>query len=158
MEDLEIIDTGYRGVGLEKELSNLMPYGFRLDDVWCGSIEGFLQSLKFSDPDEQQAVATLHGVEAWKTGQKGNDWKANLVLYWRGQPYKRLLKNYHGLLSRAYDACLEGNPSFANALRRSGNAVLIHSIGKHNPHNTTLTEWEYLFQLYRLRAKVLQGA
>jgi hypothetical protein len=153
---MEVIDASFRGTGLAKSLSNLMPYGFWLDDVSCGAIEGFLQSLKWQNRDEQREIAKLHGVEAWRTGQGGNTWKDTQTLYWNGAAYPRQSKKYHGLLDRAYDACFEQNIDFQAALGATGNAVLIHSRGKHNPCNTTLTEWEYVYQLYRLRARVQQ--
>lgn len=151
-----IVDTGYRLEGVSRLLSNLYPRPFILDDVACASIEGFLQSLKWVDLEEQTAVATLSGVEAYKTGQLGNQWKDKQILYWRGVQYPRLSRKYHNLLVRAYDACFEQNADFGAALARTGDAVIIHSIGKHNPQNTTLTEWEYVHQLYRLRSRVLQ--
>lgn len=156
MIDLWIIDTGFRFDGLRRELSNLMPYGFVIDDVACGGIEGFLQSLKFQDLEEQAVVASLHGMEAYRTGQHGNDWKDTQMLYWRGAEYPRLSKKYQRLLERAYDACFEQSLEFATALAQSEDAILSHSMGKRNPTNTTLTEHEYMYHLYRLRARALQ--
>lgn len=35
-------------------LSNFAPHEFIIDDVKCASMEGFLQSLKFQNPDMQK--------------------------------------------------------------------------------------------------------
>ena len=34
-------------------LSNFHPHQFTIDDIECASMEGFLQSLKFKDPNMQ---------------------------------------------------------------------------------------------------------
>lgn len=154
---MNVLDCHYRAdTRLARELSNLYPWPFVLDDVQCGSIEGFLQSLKFSDPDEQVAVATLHGPEAFLTGQHGNDWKETQVLWWRGKKFPRTYKKYQALLTRAYDACFDQNAGFIAALYETGALVLSHDMGKTNQTQSTLTQMEYLVQLYRLRARAQQ--
>ena len=40
-------------------LSNFAPHPFVIDGVECASMEGFLQSLKFSNPDIQKEVCKL---------------------------------------------------------------------------------------------------
>lgn len=56
-----------------------------LDGIHCRSIEGVLQSLKFQNPNEQQIVCGLWGIQAKYAG--GNrDWKEEKVLYWQGKP------------------------------------------------------------------------
>lgn len=42
-------------------LSNFHPYQFEIDGVTCNSMEGFLQSLKFSNPVMQEYVCLLVG-------------------------------------------------------------------------------------------------
>lgn len=156
MEGFWIIDTGSRGEGLAKELSNFNAYAFVLDGVQCGSIEGFLQSLKIEDPELQEKLASLVGLEAYRAGQNHNHWKENQTLFWRGEALPRLSKKYQKLLERAYDACFEQSVEFAAALCLSEDAILTHTMGKRNPSNTTLTEHEYIYNLYRLRARGLQ--
>ena len=150
------LDLGYKNDGLGKALSNLMPYPFTLDGVACGSMEGFLQSLKIQELDGQDLMASLSGYRAWKTGQIANDWRLAQTLWWRGVPYHRLSKEYHMLLERAYNACFDQNASFRSALFQTGVDVLTHVIGHHDPSMTTLTEWEYIFNMYRLRARAQQ--
>ncbi len=47
--------TGYPSASL----SNFAPHAFVIDGVECASMEGFLQSLKFQDPEMQKHVCTL---------------------------------------------------------------------------------------------------
>jgi predicted NAD-dependent protein-ADP-ribosyltransferase YbiA (DUF1768 family) len=54
-------------------LSNFAPHPFILDGVECASMEGFLQSLKFKNPDMQRHVCTLVGKAAKFKG-KGKKW------------------------------------------------------------------------------------
>jgi hypothetical protein len=150
----EAIELGWKQEGVGKALSNLWPYPFVLDAVECGSMEGFLQSLKLSDPMRKADVARLSGFPAYKTGQEGNGWKADQLLHWNGSSYERLGVYHHALLDRAYDACLEQNPGFAEALQQTGCRPFSHAIGKHDPRDTTLTAWEYLYSMYRLRSRL----
>ena len=38
----------------ESALSNFVPHPFTIDGIECNSMEGFLQSLKFENPDMQR--------------------------------------------------------------------------------------------------------
>ena len=132
-------------------LSNFAPHPFVIDGVQCASMEGFLQSLKFKNPEMQEYVCTLTGVTAKYKG-KPKKWWEKQVLYWRGKEIDRHSQEYQDLLTRAYDALGE-NAKFKSALLATGNAVLRHSIGTKVPNRTILTEREFCSQLTRLRDK-----
>lgn len=152
-----ILDLGSRNGGLGKALSNFAPYTFVLDGVKCGGIEGWLQSLKFEGLEEQEMVAELVGYKAYKVGQIANkDWRSVQTLWWRGVAYPRLSREYHSLIERGYDACFEQSAAFRQALFDTGVDLMTHVIGNHDPTMTTLTEWEYIYNMYRLRAKAQQ--
>jgi hypothetical protein len=153
---MSTLDLGWKNGGLGKKLSNLFPYPFVLDGVKCGSLEGFLQGLKQEGLEEQEMIAVLSGFEAYKVGQLGNDWKEKQLLYWRGKPFERFSRQYHRLLDRAYDSCFDQNEEFRKALFETGVDRLTHHIGHHDPSQTTLTEWEYTYSMYRLRARAQQ--
>ena len=51
-------------------LSNFAPHAFIIDGIECASMEGFLQSLKFSNPEMQKQVCTLVGKAAKFKGKK----------------------------------------------------------------------------------------
>lgn len=134
-------------------LSNFAPHPFTLDGMECASMEGFLQSLKFSGEDMQRHVCTLVGGAAKRKGAKKNWQRNHHTLHWKGQPINRLGDDYQELLDRAFAALAE-NDGFRRALLATGNAVLIHSIGKSNPKDTVLTEREFCSRLTRLRSEM----
>lgn len=135
-------------------LSNLAPHKFTIDGVECGSMEGFLQSLKFSNPDMQREVCKLTGKYAKSKGANKN-WQTKQTLYWQGKEYKRDSKEYQELLDRAYNE-LAKNEKFKKALIASKGATLTHSIGKRKIEETVITSQEFISRLNRLRAQVLR--
>lgn len=130
-------------------LSNFTPHPFDIDGVRCNSMEGFLQSLKFSSIDMQVYICSLVGRAAKFKGKKKKWWKTQ-TLYWQGKEYKRDSEEYQQLLDRAFDA-LALNIGFQNALLRTGDATLTHSIGKNDMTKTVLTSQEFLSRLNRIR-------
>lgn len=151
-----ILDISSRKTGLERELSNFIERRFILDDVVCGSMEGFLQALKFYSPNEERSVAALVGYKALKMGQNGNGWKITQCLSWSQVLYHRDSRQYQELLTRAYDAQFDQNPRFREALRETVGCQLRHSSGKTDSQDTVLTEREYINQLERLRWRTLE--
>ena len=133
-------------------LSNFAPHPFAIDGIECTSMEGFLQSLKFSNPDMQKEVCKLVGKAAKFKGKKKKWWQTQ-TLYWQGQEIDRHSQEYQQLLDRAY-AALAQNESFRRALLATGTATLTHSIGKSNPSETVLTKAEFCGRLTRLREQI----
>lgn len=130
-------------------LSNFSPHPFVFDGVECNSMEGLLQSFKFSNPDIQKEVCKLVGKKAKFKGKKKKWWRTQ-TLYWLGVEYKRDSVEYQDLLDRAFDA-LSKNQSFMQALLSTGNSSLTHSIGKTNPSETVLTRNEFCSRLIKIR-------
>ncbi|CAL9965060.1 hypothetical protein VPHD479_0094 [Vibrio phage D479] len=135
-------------------LSNFAPYRFVVDGVECNSMEGFLQSLKFSGVDMQRHICTLVGKQAKSKGAKKN-WKTNQTLYWKGCPIHRDSEAYQNLLDEAYAALAE-NTKFQKALLATGKATLQHSIGRKKTCDTVLTVREFCGRLTEIRDH-LQG-
>lgn len=135
-------------------LSNFAPHPFVIDGVHCNSMEGFLQSLKFSNPDMQVEVCKLVGVSAKYKGKRKAWWKTQ-TLWWRGKEYDRHGQEYQDLLDRAYEE-LAKNQGFRDALIASQNAHLTHSIGKSDPHKTVLTSREFCSRLTNLRTTIME--
>ena len=129
-----------------------------LRGIQCAGIEGFLQASKWSDVEFQTVIAQMHGFVAWRTGQDGNGWKEEQNLHWNGETFARNGRKWYSLVAEAYDALYEANPLFREALRASGNSVLTHWMGKDDPRDSTLTHVEYIYHLYRLRARAFQEA
>ena len=115
-------------------------------------MEGFLQSLKFSNPDMQEHICSLIGMAAKKAGH-GKNWQKRQKLYWRGEAMDRRSVKYQKLLDRAYDA-LFMNDGFRAALRAAGDATFTHSVGKRKEGETVLTIQEFCSRLNRLREKL----
>ena len=84
-------------------LSNFAPHPFVIDGVECNSMEGFLQSLKFSNSEMQKEVCKLVGIAATFKGKKKKWWRTQ-SLYWQGIEIPRDSQEYQGLLDRAFDA------------------------------------------------------
>jgi predicted NAD-dependent protein-ADP-ribosyltransferase YbiA (DUF1768 family) len=137
-------------------LSNFPPQPFVIDGVKCASREGFLQSLKFENPEMQEYICTLVGIKAKMKG-KNKNWQRNQTLYWRGNPINRHSQEYQDLLDRMYEECAKQNETFRKALIASGDAVLTHSIGNGNPSETVLTRQELCGRLTKLREKIKKG-
>lgn len=133
-------------------LSNFAPHPFIIDGVLCNSMEGFLQSLKFKNPEMQKYICSLVGKEAKFKGKEKKWWKTQ-ILYWQGREYKRDSKEYQILLNRAYNA-LYNNENFKKALEASKPATLSHSIGKNKQSETVLTQTEFISRLIKLRMGV----
>jgi len=140
--------TGYPS----SALSNFAPHAFVIDGVECASMEGFLQSLKFSNPDMQKEVCKLVGKAAKFKGKK-KKWYRTQILYWQGQEIRRDSEEYQQLLDKAFES-LGTNSGFQKALRATGNATLTHSIGKKKINETVLTVQEFISRLYKLRSSL----
>lgn len=133
-------------------LSNFAPHTFTIDGIECASMEGFLQSLKFSNPDIQREVCKLVGKAAKFKGKK-KKWFRTQTLYWLGQEIKRDSEEYQNLLDRAYNE-LAKNEGFRKALLATGNATLTHSMGKKKINETVLTVQEFVSRLYDIRTRL----
>lgn len=133
-------------------LSNFAPHPFIFDGVECNSMEGLLQSFKFSNPEMQKEVCKLVGKQAKFKGKK-KKWFRTQILYWQGKEYKRDSDEYQELLDRAFDA-LSTNESFKKALLATGNATLTHSIGKTKQSETVLTRSEFCSRLMLIRSRL----
>ena len=137
-------------------LSNFTPHPFTIDGVECASMEGFLQSLKYKEPDMQIEVCKLVGKAAKFKGKKKKWWRTQ-TLYWQGQEFKRDSQEYQDLLDRAFDA-LAQNTGFQKALLATGKATLTHSIGKSKEQETVLTKQEFCSRLTNIRNNLQKGS
>lgn len=133
-------------------LSNFAPHPFVFDGVECNSMEGLLQSFKFSNPEMQKEVCKLVGKQAKFKGKK-KKWFRTQTLYWQGKEFKRDSEEYQELLDRAFDA-LATNEGFKKALLATGNSALTHSIGKTKQSETVLTRTEFCSRLTNIRNRL----
>lgn len=136
-------------------LSNFAPHPFVFDGVECASFEGFIQSVKFKNPDMQVHVCSLVGIRAKMKG-KGKKWWREQKLFWKDEVIDRHSDRYQELLDDAFNA-LATNEGFRKALLATKDANLTHSIGKSDAHRTVLTEREFIQRLNRLRSEIKAG-
>jgi predicted NAD-dependent protein-ADP-ribosyltransferase YbiA (DUF1768 family) len=133
-------------------LSNFSPHPFVIDGVNCNSMEGFLQSLKFKNPDMQVEVCKMVGKQAKFKGKPKKWWRTQ-TLWWKGVEIDRHGDEYQELLDRAYWALCK-NTKFKKALLASGNSALTHSLGNKDPRRTILSVREFCGRLYSMRAEL----
>lgn len=146
------MDIGSRNGFPAGNLSNFSNHEFVIDGIRCASMEGFLQSLKFSGIETQIYVCGLVGYRAKKAG-KNQPWWETQKLWWKGKEINRHSKEYQDLLDMAYDE-LSKNKLFRKALIATGNEVLTHSIGRNDPRQTILTEKEFCSRLMTIRGYI----
>jgi predicted NAD-dependent protein-ADP-ribosyltransferase YbiA (DUF1768 family) len=133
-------------------LSNFSENHFLIDGIECYSMEGFLQSLKFNDPEKQWIVCKMVGKQAKFKGKK-KKWWMNQKLYWLGEEVDRHSLEYQHLLDKAFGSLAE-NKEFLNALMRTGNQIIMHPSGKDDPFRTVLTNEEFISRLHRIRREI----
>jgi hypothetical protein len=146
------MDIRSGGTYPSNKLSNFATHPFFYDEIQCSSMEGFLQSLKFKNPDMQIYVCTLSGKTAKMKGSKKN-WKTKQILWWKGEPIARKSNEYQNLINSAFDA-LSLNDGFCRALLSTQNATLKHSMGHKDQRSTVLTEREFCSILTRVRTEL----
>ena len=130
-------------------LSNLCSNGFRFDGMVCGSMEGFLQSLKQKDKDKQRQICSMKGKNAKKMTSTG--WQTDQIVWWKGVAIDRQSEEHKQLVRRAYQAMFGQNERFRTALMSTRGQRLFHSRGESNPFKTILTEEELCTILTELR-------
>ena len=148
---MEKLDIYSKGEYPANALSNFFPHAFVFDGVACGSMEGFLQALKYKDPSQQREICACTGKEAKAYGQGRAWWKLTGCLWWQGKRYFRTSKAFAALVLRAYEALYAQNADFRAALAASRGRELCHSIGGRFRRCTILTEKEFVGCLNALR-------
>ncbi len=143
------LDIRSNGLYPSNVLSNLCSNGFRFDGVVCGSMEGFLQSLKQQEKSKQLQICQMKGGNARK--HSVTSWQTDQIVWWKGQAYDRQSENYQKLIRRAYQAMFDQSERFRAALMQTRGITLIHSSGESNPFKTILTEQEFCQILTEMR-------
>lgn len=142
--DISSVNTGPAAI-----LSNFTENHFVFDGVECGSMEGFLQSLKHSDSEVQQRVCSLVGKYAKRKSTHG--WKESQTIHWQGKTIGRHSKEFQTLIRRAYKAMADQCPMFRHTLLSTYRKKLYHSMGNSDATQTILTEKEFCSILTELR-------
>lgn len=143
------VDIWSRGEYPADVLSNLCSNGFRFDGMICGSMEGFLQSLKQRDKEKQRQICSMKGRNAKKQSSRG--WQTDQIVWWKGNTIDRQSKDFYDFVCAAYMAMFEQNERFRTALMSTRGKMLYHSRGESNPYKTILTEKELCQILMSMR-------
>ena len=154
------MDIGKNSTGVASRLSNFTARNFVVtigtESLACASMEGFLQALKYENPDAQRITAMMVGYAAKKKGRSRNRyWQSKQTLWWNAEPILRNSKAYSNLITAAYDAMYMQSESLRNDLKTCKGVNFTHSIGNNDERQTVLTEREFCAQLRRLRDKAL---
>ena len=143
------LDIRSKGLYTSNVLSNLCSNGFRLDGMVCGSMEGFLQSLKRKELDKQRQICSMKGGNARKMSV--TSWQTDQVVWWKGQAIDRQSEEYQRLIRRAYQAMFEQSERFRAALMQTRGITLVHTSGEPSSYKTILTPSEFCGILMDLR-------
>ena len=146
------INIRFRGINLEKRLSNLYTYQFEFDGITYASMEAFFGSLRTPDFIEKQKLYSTFGIDSWYKGHKFS-WYEKQEVYYKDKTINRDSREYENLITAAFDA-LFTNEEFKQALRESRNCKLTHTVGKTAKDKTLLTRKEFIGHLNRLRTKL----
>jgi len=147
--DSNTLDIRSNGAYPSGVLSNLCSNGFRFDGMVCGSMEGFLQSLKQKDKDKQRQICSMKGGNARK--HSVTSWQTDQIVWWKGVAIDRQSEEYQKLLRRAYQAMFDQSERFRAALMQTRGITLTHSSGEKNPYKTIITEQELCQILTEMR-------
>ena len=147
--DSNTLDIRSNGLYPSNVLSNLCSNGFRFEGMVCGSMEGFLQSLKQKDKDKQRQICSMKGGNARK--HSVTSWQTDQIVWWKGQAYDRQSEDYQKLIRRAYQAMFDQSERFRAALMQTRGITLTHTSGETSPFKTILTAQELCTILTELR-------
>ena len=135
------------------------PVRFEIDGVRCASLQGFLECLKFDKVADQKNISKYVGKSAIKRGQNkdnpGNQ-KADRILYWQGESFKRNGKEFDDLMHRVFREMAQ-NANYQKALLLTEKHDLSHSKGKSFKKDTLLTKNELTKYLKDLRTELMEG-
>lgn len=115
--EMNTLDIRSNGLYPSNVLSNLCSNGFRFDGMVCGSMEGFLQSLKRQDLDKQRQICSMKGGNARKMSV--TSWQTDQIVWWKGHAIDRQGKEFQSLIRQAYQAMFDQSERFRAALMQT---------------------------------------
>lgn len=137
-------------------LSNFAATPFLIDGVECASAEGFIQSLKFPNPEMQAHVCTLIGRAAKFQGRKAvRRMKRRRKVWWQGQEFDLRSEEHFELIERALRAKFTQSDRAKRALLSTRGATLTHNLGHPESAFTSLPAQEFIRMLVKIRAGLL---
>lgn len=135
-----VVNIGSRAeTETERILSNFAHTPFTLYGELYESVEGFWQSLKFSDPDERRKVARLWGIEAKRAGRDAP--KADTFLWNAGSDIVEIQvgsPQHRALMRQALRMKFRRNPRALKLLLATGDEPITHVL--HNKKGEVLPD------------------
>lgn len=138
-----------------QSLSGFSKFSFTVDGVKCMSLESFLQSLKFKNITQQQAICCMPPEQARKLGKRKIWWKRTGNLWWKGSKIKRSSLGYQMLLNRVFDELIK-NKDFTRVLMNCGNIEIIRTANTAGLQSVIMSEDEFISRVVNMR-HLLQG-
>lgn len=152
------MNIGSNGKWPVNVLSNFAATPFEIDGVKCNSAEGFIQSLKFPEPEMQKYVCTLVGRKAKFKGKKANKRiRQKQKIWWQGNEFDFRSDEHFALIERGLRAKYTLSDRAKRALLATRNATLTHNTGFKESKHTSLPASKFIAMLYKIR-KELQAA
>ena len=91
--------------------SNMCSNGFRFDGMVCGSMEGFLLSLKRKELNEQRQICSMKGGNARKMSV--TSWQTDQIVWWKGEAIDRQSEGISNSFAVPIRLCLNNTSGFA---------------------------------------------
>ena len=146
METLNV--GGTPGDPRSARLSNFSPDSFRLDGIFCASVEGFIQGVKWPEGDAKRTTA--FGSVGGKAKRCGKGAERKWV-WWQGSQISFGSQAHHALIERAIRAKFEQNRSALMLLVDTRGLTLIHDLGHPVDPQTSLPGAVFCAILTRIR-------
>lgn len=147
--EIKVTDVCAREQHPEDILSNLCGNDFCFEDVQCGCMESFLQSLKFQEEKLQREICNIkaEGLDRYSIP----DWSNSQPLWWKGRPINRLSPEYIDFISKVYKELYLWCHRFRDALMATEGKRLIYNSGVTDSSKKVLTDEEFCKVLTNLR-------
>ncbi|MDA2935953.1 hypothetical protein MYX06_01940 [Patescibacteria group bacterium AH-259-L05] len=149
------INIGSKGGWAANVLSNFAATPFVIDGVECASAEGFIQALKFPNPEMQTHVCSLVGRAAKFKGKKANRRiRHKQKVWWQGQEFGFRSPEHFALIERALRAKFTQSNRARKALVSTRDATLTHNLGHPESPHTSLPARKFIRMLYKIRQEL----
>jgi len=137
-------------------ISNFAATPFVLDGVACNSGEGFIQALKFPNPEMQKHICSLVGLGAKKAGRKAaSRIRIQRKVWWQGAEYEFRTDDHFALIERGLRAKFTQSDRARRALLATRDATLTHETGHSDDGWTSLPAPVFIRILYKIRAELI---
>ena len=105
------LDIRSNGLYPSNVLSNMYSNGFRFEGMECGSMEGFLLSLKRKELNEQRQICSMKGGNARKMSV--TSWQTDQIVWWKGEAIDRQSEGISNSFAVPIRQCLSKTSGFA---------------------------------------------